>query len=70
MWDAWSAGDRKRALEVIPAEHVDELIIPGSYEQCRAHIDRYVAAGVDIAALAIVPFGIDLAEAVTELAPR
>ena len=70
MWDAWSQGDRKRALEVIPDEVVDELIIHGSYEQCRAHIDRYIAAGVDIAALAIVPFGIDLAEAVTELAPR
>jgi len=70
MWDAWAAGDRKRALEVIPDELVDELIIHGSYEQCRAHIDRYVAAGVDIAALAVVPFGIDLAEAVTELAPR
>lgn len=70
MWDAWSQGDRKRALEVIPDEVVDELIIHGSYEQCRAHINRYIAAGVDIAALAIVPFGIDLAEAVTELAPR
>ena len=70
MWEAWAAGDRKRALEVIPDEVVDDLIIHGSYEQCRAHIQRYVDAGVTIPALAVIPFGVDLAEAITELAPR
>lgn len=70
MWEAWAAGDRKRALEVIPDEVVDDLIIHGSYEECRAHIQRYVAAGVTIPALAVIPFGVDLAEAVVELAPR
>ena len=33
-------------------------------------IGRYVANGVDIPALAVLPFGVDLAEAVEGLAPR
>jgi len=69
MWEAWAAGDRKRALEVIPDEVVDDLIIHGSYDACRTHIARYVNAGVTIPNLAIVPFGIDLADAVAALAP-
>jgi probable F420-dependent oxidoreductase len=69
MWEAWRAGDRKRALEVIPDEVVDDLIIHGSYAQCREHIGRYISAGVTIPALAVVPFGIDLEEAVRELSP-
>jgi probable F420-dependent oxidoreductase len=70
MWDAWSAGDRKLANELIPDSVVDELVIHGSYDACREHIGRYVDAGVQIPTIAIVPFGIDLAEAVHGLAPR
>ena len=69
MWEVWEAGDRKRALEVIPDELVDELIIHGSYAECRAHIGRYVAAGVTIPALAVIPFGVDLPEAIEALSP-
>ena len=69
MWEAWAAGDRKRALEVIPDEVVDDLIIHGSYAQCRAHIARYVDAGVNIPALAVIPFGVDLPEAIEALSP-
>ncbi|HWD95234.1 MAG TPA: LLM class F420-dependent oxidoreductase [Acidimicrobiales bacterium] len=70
MWDAWSAGDRKLANEMIPDSVVDELVIHGSYDACREHIGRYIEAGIDIPTIAIVPFGIDLAEAVQGLAPR
>ena len=70
MWDAWAAGDRKKANELIPDEVVDDLIVHGSYEQCRQHVQRYVDNGVQIPVLAIVPFGIDLEEAVRGLAPR
>ncbi len=70
MWAAWAAGDRKRANEVIPDALVDELIIHGSYEACREHVLRYVEAGVEIPSIAIVPFGVDLTEAVHGLAPR
>jgi len=70
MWDAWANGDRKLANELIPDEVVDELIIHGSYEQCREHVLRYVDAGVGVPTMAIVPFGIDLRAAVEGLAPR
>jgi probable F420-dependent oxidoreductase len=70
MWDAWAAGDRKLANEVIPDSVIDELVIHGSYEVCREHVQRYLDAGVEIPTIAIVPFGIDLKDAVEGLAPR
>ena len=70
MWRLWRDGDRKGALAAVPDEVVDDLIVHGSYAQCRDRIDRYVANGVDIPVLAVLPFGVDLAEAVDGLAPR
>jgi probable F420-dependent oxidoreductase len=70
MWDAWKAGDRKAATASIPDHLVDELIVHGSAEECRQHIGRYLANGVTTAALAILPFGIDLKQAIRDLAPR
>jgi probable F420-dependent oxidoreductase len=70
MWDAWAAGDRKLANQVIPDSVVDELIIHGSYDECREHVARYVEAGIQIPSIAIVPFGVDLQEAVEGLSPR
>ncbi len=69
MWDAWAAGDRKSATAAIPDEVVDELIVHGSPEQCRAHIERYIANGVTTTALAILPIGVDIRQAVRDLAP-
>jgi probable F420-dependent oxidoreductase len=46
MWDAWKAGDRAGATEVIPDEVLDALIVSGSPEQCAEHVQRYVEAGV------------------------
>ena len=69
MWDAWAAGDRKAALEAIPDEVVDELVVHGSVAECRAHIQRYVDNGITIPAPAVIPIGIDLAEAVAGLVP-
>lgn len=69
MWDAWSAGDRRGALAAIPDEVVDELVVHGSAEECRAHVQRYVDNGIDVPALMLVPVGVDLAESVRDLAP-
>ena len=69
MWEAWKVGDRKRALDVIPDEVVDSLIVHGSYDECRAHIGRYVANGIDIPIMAVMPIGMELGEAVRGLAP-
>ncbi len=70
MWDAWSEGDRKKANDVIPDALVDELIIHGSYDACRDHIQRFIDAGIEIPTLAVIPFGIDLEDAIRGLAPR
>jgi probable F420-dependent oxidoreductase len=70
MWDAWAAGDRKLANELIPDSVVDELIVHGSFAQCREHVQRFVDAGVQVPTLAIVPFGLDLKAVVEGLAPR
>jgi probable F420-dependent oxidoreductase len=69
MWDAWAAGDRKAALEAIPDDVVDQLVVHGSVDECRAHVQRYVDHGVTIPAPAVIPIGIDLAEAVAGLSP-
>ncbi len=69
MWDAWKKGDRKAAIAAIPDEVVDELIVHGSPAECRAHIQRYVDAGVDTPALAILPLGVDARQATRDLAP-
>ncbi|MFN8053033.1 MAG: LLM class F420-dependent oxidoreductase [Acidimicrobiales bacterium] len=70
MWTAWKAGDRAAALEAIPDEVVDDLIVWGEPEACREHIARYVANGVTTPALAILPFGLDQRQAIRDLAPR
>jgi len=70
MWRLWGEGDRQGALAAIPESLVDELIVSGSPEQCREHIERYVANGVTTPALALLPFGADPRQAIRDLAPR
>lgn len=69
LWTKWEEGDRKGALAAIPDELVDQLIIHGTPEQCRAHIQRYVDNGVDCPALAFIPGGYDVREAMRAIAP-
>ena len=69
MWDAWAAGDRKGALAAIPDEVVDDLVVHGSVAECRAHIQRYVDNGVTVPAPAVIPIGVELADAIAGLAP-
>lgn len=69
MWDAWKAGDRNTATEAIPDELIDALIVHGSAEECRAHIRRYVEAGVTTPAPAILGTGDDVRKVVRDLAP-
>jgi probable F420-dependent oxidoreductase len=69
MWAAWKAGDRKAALDAIPDQVVDDLLLHGSPEQVRAHVQRYMDAGVTTPALALISFGLDLRQAIADLAP-
>ena len=44
-------------------------MVHGSYDECRAHVGRYVANGVDVPVMAVIPLGMPLEEAVAGLAP-
>jgi probable F420-dependent oxidoreductase len=70
MWEAWKAGDRKAALDAIPDEVVDDLILHGSAAEVREKVNRYLENGVTTVTLAVVSVGLDLREAVRGLAPR
>lgn len=70
MHEAWAAGERQRANELIPDEVVDELIVHGSPEECRERIESYVDNGLDTPVIGLLPTGDDPFEQVRALAPR
>ncbi len=71
MWAAWKAGDRQQALAEIPDSVVDDLVVHGSPDACRARIQQYFDQGVTTSSLAILSFDpeLDHWDAVTSLAP-
>jgi probable F420-dependent oxidoreductase len=50
---AWDAGDRKKALQLIPDRMVESIFVFGSADQCRKRLDQFAAAGVKTSALMI-----------------
>jgi probable F420-dependent oxidoreductase len=68
MQEKWAAGDRRGALEAIPDELVDALVVHGAPEACRERIAEYVDAGITTPALALLPVAAP-ADAVKALAP-
>lgn len=69
-WLRWEAGDRRGALEEIPEAVVDDLVISGSIEHCRAQVSKYFRNGVTTAVLSLLPAaGVDLVQAIEDLAP-
>jgi alkanesulfonate monooxygenase SsuD/methylene tetrahydromethanopterin reductase-like flavin-dependent oxidoreductase (luciferase family) len=55
MWRAWAAGDRKGALAAIPDRVVDELVVHGAPAECRAKVQAYADAGVQVPVMALLP---------------
>ena len=53
MWQAWERGDRKAAVAAVPASVMDDLILRGSMAEIRAHVQRYLDAGIDTAFLQV-----------------
>jgi probable F420-dependent oxidoreductase len=70
MWDAWAAGDRARALELVPDEVIDDLIVWGTPERIRERVEAYAAHGVTTTAPAIMGRGESVRETIRALAPR
>jgi len=70
FYERWEAGDRKGALLEIPESVVDDLVINGSWDECRAGVQAYFDAGLDTAALSLLPSpDLDPVEAVAQLSP-
>jgi probable F420-dependent oxidoreductase len=69
MWGAWKAGDRRAALQAIPNEVIDQLIIHGSPAECRSHVQRYVDNGVTTPVLSLMECEVDVHDAIRTLAP-
>ena len=70
-WEQWAAGDSKGSLDKIPESVVDDLIVHGTPDECRAHIQRYVDNGVTTPALMAMGFGgLDTMQMVRDLAPH
>ena len=70
MLKAWAAGDRRGALELLPDEVVDDLIIHGPLEHCRERVAEYHATGLDTPIIQLLPApGADLATSLRKLAP-
>lgn len=66
--EKWAAGDRKGALEAIPDELVDDLVVHGAPEECRERIGEYVDSGITTPVLALLPV-LPVDEAIQALAP-
>ncbi|MFI9012357.1 LLM class F420-dependent oxidoreductase [Actinosynnema sp. NPDC053489] len=69
MREAWASGDRRGAGALVPDEVVDALVVHGSVDECRAHVAKYAANGVDTPVIALLPTGADQLDLARALAP-
>lgn len=76
MWQAWERGDRKAAVAAVPERVMERLILRGSMAEIRAHVQRYLDAGIETAFLQLSTLESDpdrrrrvLLDAVRALAP-
>lgn len=76
MWDAWQRGDRRAAVSAVPERVMSDLILRGTAGEIRAHVQRYLDAGVDTAFLQVSTLETDparrrqrLGDALRALAP-
>ncbi|HEX2058864.1 MAG TPA: LLM class F420-dependent oxidoreductase [Actinomycetota bacterium] len=60
--DAWAAGDRRRAVELVPAEMVDALFVMGDLDHAAARLEELRAAGVTTPVLLPMSFADDPVE--------
>jgi probable F420-dependent oxidoreductase len=68
-WERWHAGDGRGARAAIPDEVVDQLVVHGSPNAIRKHVQRYVAAGITVPVLHLLHVPGDLAAAARSLGP-
>jgi alkanesulfonate monooxygenase SsuD/methylene tetrahydromethanopterin reductase-like flavin-dependent oxidoreductase (luciferase family) len=67
VWTAWHAGDRRTALAALPDSLLDELVVSGTPEQCRTHIQGYLDAGLDDVVVHVLTPGTENLDALKRL---
>jgi probable F420-dependent oxidoreductase len=70
MIDAWNAGERARALELVPDDLVREIFVFGSPEQMRERLDAFIETGVSTLVLTPLCDPEHLPAFIDGLAPR
>ena len=59
MQEAWDAGDRKSATELVPDEVIDGVFVMGNRQACLEKIESYCTNGVTVPILAFLPTVLD-----------
>jgi probable F420-dependent oxidoreductase len=55
MQEAWQAGDRQSATELVPDSAIEELFVTGDAQACIDGIEAYCRAGVTVPVINIMP---------------
>ena len=59
MQEAWQAGDRQSATELVPDSVIEDLFIMGNRRECLDKIEAYMKAGVTLPVLNFMPTTVD-----------
>jgi probable F420-dependent oxidoreductase len=59
MQEAWDAGDRQSATELVPDAAIDDLFVTGDAKECIDKIEAYCANGVTTPVINIMPTAVD-----------
>jgi alkanesulfonate monooxygenase SsuD/methylene tetrahydromethanopterin reductase-like flavin-dependent oxidoreductase (luciferase family) len=70
MAEAWDAGDRRRALELVPEDLVREIFMIGPDELARERVEALQDAGIPTVVLAFYGPREGLRAAIDALGPR
>ena len=68
MWAAWSAGDRRGALDAVTDDVVDDLVVHGTPVECADQLTEFVANGATSLALTMLEGVGDPIDGLTALA--
>jgi probable F420-dependent oxidoreductase len=61
-YEAWTAGDRKKALQSMPDSMMEALYVFGSFDKISARLRNYEKAGISTSALQFVSYAPDIEE--------
>src|SRR3989304_9536447 len=59
MEEAWQAGDRQSATELVPDKAIEELFVTGDKAACLEKIEAYCRNGVTVPVLNFLPTALD-----------